>query len=218
MSQPIITICVPTVSHRKGLLSRLLWSIGEQAEFFQGKFEVLIHPGDDIAYGDKLNRLFAEASGKYVVDCGDDDWVASSFLNLIHVAETAEDFDCIGYKILYTEDGLFQRTISHSANVKGYADPYHQGVTQRCLIKKSIAMSLPFGNHYTADRDWGHAIHYLIKKHAFVNRVLYFYDHRTDEMLGTAPDHRPEAWVESNRVGEWDYDFPWWEGPVWLAT
>ena len=214
----ILTICVPTVSHRAGLLSRLLWSIGEQSYLKTDKFEVLIHPGDAIAYGDKLNRMFAEANGKYVVDCGDDDWVASSFLELLHVAESDEDFDCIGYKILYTENGQFQRTIAHRADVVGYDDPYTQGVTQRCWIKKEIAASVPFGNHYTADREWGPAVQAKIKSHAYVDRVLYYYDHYEAEMLGTAPDHRPRAWVDTNRVGDWNHDFPWWEGPVWLAT
>jgi len=215
--RPVVTICIPTVSHRKGLLSRLLWSIGEQAQHFEGKFEVLIHPGDDIAYGDKLNRLFAEAKGRYVVDCGDDDWVSSDFLNLIFVAEG--DPDAIGYKILYTEDGIFQRAIAQGAvGYVGIDDPYNNGITQRCWIKKEIAMSVPFGNHYTADREWGPAIQEKVKSVAFVDRVLYYYEHNSTEYLGTAPDHRPEAWVDTNRVGEWDYDFPWWKGPRWLTT
>jgi len=213
-----VSICVPTVSHRAGLLSRLLWSIGEQAQYFEGRFEVLIHPGDDIAYGDKLNRLFAEAQGKYVVDCGDDDWVSGDFLNLIHVAEDSEDFDSIGYKILYTENGKFQREIAHRADVTGYADPYVQGLTQRCWIKREIAASVPFGNEYTADRVWGPLVQAKIRKHVFVDRVLYYYDHNSTEYLGTAPEHRPEAWVDTDRVGTWNYEFPWWEGPVWLAT
>ena len=215
MTQPLVTICVPTVSHRRGLLSRLLWSIGEQAQAYEGKYEVLIYDDDAVAYGDKLNALFAEAKGKYVVDCGDDDWVASGFLGLIGVAEMEEvDIDCIGYKILYTENGLFQRTIAHRADVFGYSDPFTQGVTQRCWIKKEIAMSVPFQNHYTADRDWGHAIAQKIGTHTYIDRVLYYYDHWENEMLGTAPEHRPEAWVESNRVGEWGYStFPWFEEP-----
>lgn len=214
--KPIVTICIPTVSHRKGLLSRLLWSIGEQAQYHKGQFEVLIHPGDDIAYGDKLNRLFAAAKGKYVVDCGDDDMVASDFLNLISVAEN-DNPDCIGYKILYTENGKFQREIAHRADVQGYSDPYVQGVTQRCWLRKEIAASVPFGNEYTADRVWGPLVQAKIKTFAYVDRVLYYYDHWESEMLGTSPEHRPEAWVDTDRVGEWNYEFPWWEGPTWLA-
>jgi hypothetical protein len=216
LREPILTICVPTVSHRAGLLSRLLWSIGEQAAPYQGQFEVLIHPGDNIPYGDKLNRMFAQAAGEYVVDCGDDDWVASDFLSLIDVAMSGA-FDCIGYKILYSENGKFQREISHVAWVPGYSDPYVQGPTQRCLIRREIATAVPFGNHYTADREWGAAIQKWIKSATFVNRVLYFYDHWEDEMLGTMPHHRPKAWVDTNRVGTWNYDFPWWGGPRWLA-
>jgi len=216
LRNPILTICVPTVSHRAGLLSRLLWSIGEQAAPYQGQFEVLIHPGDNIAYGDKLNRLFAEAKGEYVVDCGDDDWVSGSFLSLIDVAMSGH-YDCIGYKILYTEDGRFQREIAQGAlGYVGISDPFNNGVTQRCLIKKEIAMSVPFGNHYTADREWGPAVQEKIRSATFVNRVLYFYDHREDEMLGTMPNHLPANWVDTNRVGTWNYDFPWWEGPRWL--
>jgi hypothetical protein len=218
LSEPTVTICVPTVSHRAGLLSRLLWSIGEQAERYEGLFEVLVHPGDNIPYGDKLNRMFAQAAGAYVVDCGDDDWVASDFLSSLIAVAGRGQYDCIGYKILYLENGKYQREIAQGAPGHiGISDPFNNGVTQRCWIRREIAISVPFGNHYTADREWGPAIQKWIKSATFVNRVLYFYDHWEDEMLGTMPHHRPKAWVDTNRVGTWNYDFPWWGGPRWLA-
>ena len=211
----ILSICIPTVSHRKGLLSRLLWSIGEQAQGFEDMFEVLVYPGDDIAYGDKLNHMFSIAQGEWVVAVGDDDWLPAHYLQILPLLRD-KDVDYLGYKILYTENGQFQYEIAHSAEIVGWPTHNVRGVCQTCPVRTSIAKSVPFGNEYTDDRVWSLAVGELVKSHLYVDRVLYYYDHNNAEMTGTTPDQNPGAWVDTNRVGEWDYTFPWWEGPVWL--
>ena len=212
----ILSICIPTVSHRKGLLSRLLWSIGEQAQGFENMFEVLVYPGDDIPYGDKLNHMFSIAQGEWVVAVGDDDWLPANYLQILPLLRD-KDVDYLGYKILYLEGGHFQYEIAHSAEIKGWPTRNVRGVCQTCPVRTSIAKSVPFGNKYTDDQIWSMSVREQVKTYLFVDRVLYYYDHRElTEMVGTTRDQRPDAWIDINRVGEWDYTFPWWEGPVWL--
>jgi len=146
----ILTICIPTVSHRKGLLSRLLWSIGEQAQGFEDMFEVLVYPGDDIPYGDKLNHMFSIAQGEWVVAVGDDDWLPAHYLQILPILKD-KDVDYLGYKILYLENGLFQYEIAHSAEIVGWPTHNVRGVCQTCPVRTSIAKSIPFGRTNMAE-------------------------------------------------------------------
>jgi hypothetical protein len=211
VASPILSICIPTVSHRAGLLSRLLWSIGEQMERWVPDVEVLVHPGDDIPYGDKLNRMFAQAKGDYVVAVGDDDWLASDYFS--HVMHRG--FDYIGYKILYLNNRKFQYEISHTADIVGWPTNRLRGVCQTCPVRTSIAQSVPFGNEYFDDRKWSARVGQQVINHLFINRVLYYYDY--GDSIGTTPEGN-ENWVDNDRVGTWDYKFPWWDWPTWLST
>jgi hypothetical protein len=203
------------VSHRAGLLSRLLWSIGEQAEGWAARVEVLVHPGDDIPYGDKLNRMFKGARGSHVVAVGDDDWLASNFLATLLPPLGFENPDYIGYKILYLNNRKFQYEIAHTADVVGWPTNRLRGVCQTCPVRTSIARSVPFGNEYFDDRMWSARVGEQVINHLFINRVLYYYDY--GDSIGTTPEGN-ENWVDNDRVGTWDYKFPWWDGPTWLST
>jgi hypothetical protein len=210
----ILTICIPTVSHRAGRLSRLLWSIGEQAEGYTDDLEVLVHPGDDIPYGDKLNTMFEMAQGEWVVAVGDDDWLPANYTQLLPLLKHY-DVDYLGYKILYLNDRKFQYEIAHTADIVGWPTHNLRGVCQTCPVRTSIARSVPFGNEYTDDRIWSASVGELVQSHKFLNRAMYIYDY--GDSIGTTPDGS-ENWVDNDRVGTWDYSFPWWEGPTWLAT
>jgi hypothetical protein len=213
MDSTVLTICIPTISTRAGLLSRLLWSIGEQATGWEDTFEVLVYPGDTIPYGDKLNHMFAEACGRFVVAVGDDDWLASDYLRETIAPLMTRDLDYLGYKILYLNNGKYQYDITHTADVVGWPSNRLRGVCQTCPVRTSIARSVPFGNEYFDDRKWSFEVGKQVQKHLFIDRVLYYYDY--GESVGTQP---AEGWVASDRVGTWDYRFPWWDGPTWLDT
>ena len=53
-----------------------------------------------------------------------------------------------------------------------------------------------------------------------VNDANIEYDDPTDvmEIASLWEDPRAPVFVDTNRVGEWDYDFPWWDGPRWLDS
>lgn len=214
MSDLTLSICIPTVSHRAGLLSRLLYSIGEQADGFQDQFEVLVYPGDNIPYGDKLNYMFSIAEGEWVVAIGDDDWLPANYLQMLPLLRDKNP-DYLGYKILYLKNGKFQYEITHTADIEGWPTPNIRGVCQTCPVRTSIARSVHFGNEYTDDRVWSLAVGQQVKTHLFVDRVMYYYD--WGESIGTTPDQNPGAWVNSDRVGTWDFNFEWWDGPLYVT-
>jgi hypothetical protein len=212
MDSPVLTICIPTISTRAGLLSRLLWSIGEQMNDCSTDVEVLVAPGDNIPYGDKLNRMFAEAKGEYVVAVGDDDWLSAAYLDAVLFYLEEIELDYLGYKILYLNNGKYQYDITHTADIVGWPSNRLRGVCQTCPVRTSIARSVPFGNEYFDDRKWSFEVGKQVQRHRFIDRVLYYYDY--GESVGTQP---AEGWVASDRVGTWDYKFPWWDGPTWLG-
>ena len=179
--------------------------------------EILVYPGDRIAYGDKLNRMFAEAQGEWVVDLGDDDWLSGAYLGEVVGLLEDENPDYLGYKFAYLEDDEFQYEIAHRGDVVGWPSPDLRGVCQKCPVRTSIARKVPFGNDYTDDRVWSYQVGDIVESHVFVDRVLYYYDHHMSEYLGTSPEHRPEAWQDTNRVGTWKFkdwgNIRWLDGP-----
>lgn len=202
-----LSVLIPTVSPRESLLSRLLWSVTSQ----QGEFEIVIHGGDEIPMGDKLNRMFQVARGEYVVCVDDDDMLADSYME--QVLPRLGDVDFLGYRILVLRDGAFWMEVEHRGDGHGWAS-HVRGVGPKCPIRREIALQVPFGNAYTDDLAWSSKIGPLVRSFGFVDRPLYIYDWSPTQMLGTAPDHQPDRWNQQRDVGVW----PWKPGHItWLT-
>ena len=193
-----LSVLVPTVSPRASLLSRLLWSITSQS----GDYEIVIHEGDDIPMGDKLNRMFTVAQGEYVVCVDDDDMLADSYMD--NVLPRLEGIDFLGYQILVLRDGAFWMQVEHRGDAVGWGSRV-RGVGPKCPIRRELALQVPFGNAYTDDVSWSSQVARLVKSSDFVARPLYIYDWWESRMLGTAPDHYESRWEEQRDVGTW----PW---------
>lgn len=189
MEQVALTICIGTVPTRRQLLNRLLNCITPQ---LTPAIEVLIAGGTG-PQGDKLNACFASAKGTYVVAVDDDDLLAPDFVESV-APHFLSGVDYIGYNILWMEDGIIQKSVPH----KGDGDPLwstydDRGVCPKCLIKKEIATRHPYGNHYTADREWSQVIQKEVHSHVFVDSDLYIYDHWNNYALVTSPDAEVRA-------------------------
>lgn len=160
--------------------------------------------------GDKLNAMFAAAATTHVVCVDDDDLLLPSFGWDI---TRALECDFIGYRILYTEDGQFRGSVAHRGQGDTSWSTYDRGVSPKCLVRTEVARAYPFGNHYTADREWSMAVQQDIETHHFIDAELYHYDHWNAHMVGTEPDD-PRFARPQRDVGTWPYD----EGRVtWLA-
>lgn len=198
-----LTICIPTVPARRSLLSRLLFKLTCQSD----DVEVLIAGGSG-AMGDKLNEMFAAATGDYVVAVDDDDLLADNYIDVIAGAPPA---DFIGYDILWLEDGRYAGLVSHSLDGDPLWRSLNRGVSPKCPVRTTIARRHTFGNHYTADREWSQAVHANCAAGVYFPAPLYVYDHWNGHMLGTEPSD-PRADRSQRDVGVWPYDetrFSW---------
>ena len=189
-----VTVCVPAIASRVSLLSRLLWTLAPQ------DVEVIVAAGDG-PMGDKLNACFQAATTRYVVCVDDDDLITPDFA--LRLAGAAGDF--VGYRILWTEDGRFAGSVSHRGDGDTSWSTLDRGVSNKCLIATDLARSVPFGNEYTADRQWCQTVQAQVGAHSFVDAHLYWYDHWQAHMVGTSPNDG-RLGVAQRDVGWWPYD------------
>jgi hypothetical protein len=196
-----ITACIPTIPSRRSLLSRCIWSIPSNVK-------IIVADGEG-AMGDKLNACFEAAKTSHVVCVDDDDLLINPTR-----WETLPmfGFDFVGYRVLYTEDDRFGGSVAHRGDGDTSWVSFDRGVSPKCPVSTEIARAHPFGNHYTADREWSQAVQQHIDRHTFVDENLYHYDHWNAHMVGTTPDagmlDRPQR-----DVGVWPAD---WERVTWL--
>lgn len=197
-----LTICIPTVSTRESLLSRLLWGIERQLDGFT---EVLIHTGDDIAMGDKYNRMFKEAKGDYVVCVDDDDYLSDIFLVEVNAAMYGNP-DYIPYGILYTLNGKYvdEITSDMSGDHAWAKQPY--GVLPKCVIRRDIAKDFEFPNKHSGDQEWARAVQTSgrVNSSQAIPNVLYYYDFWTDHSIGTQPGS--PKFNKQRDVGKYPYN------------
>lgn len=181
-----LTICIPTVSSRKSLLSRLLWGIEAQ---LTKEVEVLIYPGDDVAMGDKYNRMFQEASGLYVTCVDDDDYLADNYIEQVLGRIKRSEPDYVGYKILHTENGKYMTEVSSSisGDFSWQTQPF--GPLAKCVIRRDVAKECFFPNHHSGDYEWARDVQKTrkLQSEEIINRVLYYYDFWLKGSLGTEP-------------------------------
>jgi len=194
---PLLTACVPTIPARRSLLSRLLFTLTRQPSL-----EVIVADGDR-PMGDKLNAMFAAARGRYVVAIDDDDMIAEAYM--AHLATSLRgEFDFVGHDILWLEDGRFGGLVSHSLDGDTSWRTLDRGISPKCPVRTEIARAHPFGNHYTADREWSAAVRADCSTGMFVAAPLYVYDHWAAHMVGTEPtDERFDR--PQRDVGTWPY-------------
>lgn len=194
-----LSVCIPTIESRRSLLSRCLWSLPADVE-------VIVADGA-WPMGDKLNACFQAATTTHVVCVDDDDILMHDWTQL----DDIDYLDFVGYRILYTEDGRFGGSVAHRGDGDTGWSTFDRGVSPKCAIRTEIARAHPFGNHYTADREWSEAVQNDIETHAFIDAHLYHYDHWNNHMVGTTPNagrlHTPQrdvgVWPHNRGDAQW---------------
>lgn len=155
--------------------------------------------------GDKLNHMFNAARGSYVVALDDDDYLADGYCDYVLPSLVDGYLDFLGYDIVWMEDGALQGIVVHDLIGDPYWGTRVRGVSPKCPVRTTVASSVPFGNHYTADRDWSVAVHGKCVSGSYIPRSLYYYDHWNGHMVGTDPTD-VRATRPQRDVGLWPYD------------
>lgn len=191
----MITVCIPTMPGRESTLSRLLHNLQPHVG---DDLEVLVHRRV-APMGDKLNEMFAAATGSHVVCVDDDDVLHAGLIPRTPV----QDF--VGWRVLVQIDGQTLGDVEHRLGQDPGArwSSRWRGVSPKCLVRTEIARSVPFGNEYTADRAWSTEVQSRCETGMFIDEIVYVYDHWSSAMLGTNPGDKPDALQRD--VGWWQY-------------
>ena len=181
--QPILSILIPSLYKRTGLLSSLLSDLNSQIED-KSQVEILTFVDDGgISTGNKRNRLVEQAQGKYVVQVDDDDVVSSDYIPSILEA-AKQDADVIVFNGIMTTDGrnpkkwYISKDLPYKSDIRNGEEIYLRYPNHIVPIKRDIALQVPFPNKYREeDFDYATKLHNLglIKTEAKIDKYLYTY-------------------------------------------
>ena len=211
----ILSVLIPTISSRASTLSRSLWYLENQWNNKLGDnsslYEVIVHRGDTVGLGDKINRMIAEARGDYVVMVDDDDHLVPYYMPTVlpRLYQSSKRLDFLGYRILALQNGKYWLSIAHDAKNPFGNPTLNRGVCNKMPIRRSIAAKVPFGNDYTDDWPWSGAVHALVETSEFIDDHLYVYDWWPDSMAfrDYSTVWQPhEEFSPQRDIGEWPFD------------
>lgn len=188
----ILSILIPTVVGREQMFNALFNGLQEQVVSggYGDRVEVLsLKDNKEITIGEKRNRLYEMASGKYAVQIDDDDEVAGNFVNRV-VWALRHDVDCVGYHEYGTGMGRpFRsdfslryrdwRSATNSDLICGLfrhvRTPFH-----KTPIRTEIAKSVKFADmRFGEDHEWSKRIYPLLHTESYINDIMYYYRYQS---------------------------------------
>ncbi len=178
-----LSILIPTLHKRRGLLRRCINAIGTHEGV-----EVLAYPDDGrITTGNKRNALVQQAQGEYVAHVDDDDLVSPDYIPEILKAIALAP-DAITFNGWMTTDGVqrvafnIQHGNPYTAIEKNGEIMYLRFINHLCPVRRDIALKVPFPNKTLGeDYDWAVKLKDsgLIKTSIHIPKDLYHYDYKT---------------------------------------
>ena len=160
----IISILIPSINSRAGLLASLLRKLENQIEECDAKekVEILVNiDGGEKTTGQKRNELVAQARGLFVIGHDDDDLPADFYVEeLLKAAES--NADCFAISGIITTDGgdMKRWYISKDLDYKSIIDSdgresYHRYTNHITGVKRAIALQIKFPDQvFGEDYQW----------------------------------------------------------------
>ena len=176
-----LSILIPTVVGRETEFERLTKYLRKQ--YTGDDVEILsLKDNKEISIGEKRNRLYNMAKGKFSVMIDDDDMVSEDYIPTI-LSVLNDTIDCVGYFENCLINGKQQRSVI-SLNCKGWMtnDPpingthYNRTPFFKVPIKTSICKMVGVRDmRFGEDHDFAMRIHKYLNKEHFIYREMYFY-------------------------------------------
>jgi glycosyltransferase involved in cell wall biosynthesis len=210
-----LSVLIPTISARDSTLSRALWFLQNQTRDL-GEFEVLVHRGDHLGKGAKVNAMVDACEGDHIIVLDDDDFLPQHYMDIVLPTLNPDlhgQVDFVGYRILALKDGKFWLSIAHDARNQFGNPTLDRGVCDKMPIRTEVARQVRYGDEYTDDWPWSEAVHNLVESSAFIDEHLYYYDWWPESMAFKNNALETGDWSPQQNVGVWPYD-P--ERVVWL--
>lgn len=191
----MLSILIPTINSRKGLLAALLNEFEVQIskdliiskadgikKYNYGDIEILIFPDEELNLGTKRNILLKAASGKYSCFFDDDDFPSADYISELRKA-IEQNPDVVSLRGIMTTNGknpeLFEHSLKYSAwkttdnEIKYERYPNHLNCIRASIAKQILFPEKNFGE----DHDWSRKLHEsgLLKTEYYTDKVLYNY-------------------------------------------
>jgi hypothetical protein len=204
MSQPILSIMIPTVVGREGELGKLLktlidqiydeWENGRQVFTEDGVFKALrlgdieiVSCKDDktMSIGEKREMLYQKSNGRYAWQIDDDDSVAHDAIELILEAIKQEP-DCITFLENCMMNGAYKRS-RHSLDYDKWRDNYDgydytRSPFYKNVIKTEIAKKVPFRRiRWNEDEQFSYDLLPHLKTEVHIPKEIYFYQYTSTD-------------------------------------
>lgn len=179
----VLSILIPTMTKRRGMLMSLLKQLGQHPEV-----EILTDRDDgQVTTGNKRNRLIKAAKGQYVVAVDDDDSVTPDYIPSI-LAAAKSNPDVITFNGWMTTDNAnrvdFRIGLNYpyTAVNEGNTIVYLRYPNHLCPIKRTIALQVPFPNKsFGEDYEWATKLKDmgLLKTEVHIDKPLYHYIYKS---------------------------------------
>ncbi len=188
MSQPLLSILIPTVFERQELFNRLRSFINYQiTEYGLHSHVEVQHLSDnkEMTIGEKRNKLYRMATGLYSWQIDDDDLIYHEALPLIIDELKNEDCDCVGFKELCIFDGKRVESSNFSIKYGGWADNvdgFNHVRTPffKTPIKTRLCLQVPVANiRWGEDAQFARDVYPLLQKENYIDEFLYHYLHNS---------------------------------------
>ncbi len=186
MSQPLLSILIPTIPYRYRYMQRLFDELRKQSDNYKLPIEVLTMPGPPflnggLSIGKKREALVKGATGKYLCFLDDDDTISPDYvetlLRLCNEGKHVCSFRAI-YK-LQTYWGVVNMSLSNRENEQATPEriiqrpPWHM-----CPVWSEFAKLYEFKDINNAeDFDWMQRVLSHCQTEAHTDRILFQYNH-----------------------------------------
>lgn len=129
--------------------------------------------------GNKRNDLLNLSQGDYVAFVDDDDRVTEDYIKYLLLG-TDSGADVINFKVSCSVNGGEYRDVIYDARFSkdtNHADHYERLPNHLMAVKRDLALKVGFPHkNMSEDADFAMRLKPLIKKQAFIDKILYYYD------------------------------------------
>ena len=186
MSQPLLSILIPSVVGREENLQRLMYRLRATCGPSHNVEIYYQRDNKEMTIGEKREQMYQKASGLFSWQIDDDDDISDDAVDSIldQIRLTGSYIDCITFEENCMMNGQYY-SCRHSLEYDDWRDnfdgydfvrtPFYKDV-----IKTEIAKSVPFEHiRYGEDHTWSRALKPHLKNEIHIPRELYFYIHNS---------------------------------------
>jgi hypothetical protein len=198
MTQPLLSILIPTVVGRESELQNLLNNIKKHCvldiksgmikqQYVATKYDceeievIIVKDSKTLTIGEKREIMYNLANGTFSWQIDDDDDISSNAIELILEAiKSNPEIPTITFRERCMMNGVYQ-TSNHSIKYDKWQDNfdgynYVRTPFYKDVIRTDIAQSVPFPKiRYNEDEQWSYAIKPLLTDEIHIDEEIYYY-------------------------------------------